>query len=70
MTLEADDWPRDVLVDLMMHMTRAGYPRSSELLADTLIVFETELSERRLAERDEDCAPELRVISGGAGPAH
>ena len=71
MTLEADDWPRDVLVDLMMHLTRAGFPNASEMIADTLIVLETELTERRLAMREQPVErPNLRVISGGAGNAH
>ena len=68
MTLEADDWLRDVLVDLMMHLTRAGFPNASEMIADTLIVFETELTERRLAMREQPAeGPDFRVISGGAG---
>ena len=72
MTLEADDWPRDVLVDLMMHLTRAGFPNASEMLADALIVFETELTERRLVAREAREAregPDLRVIAGGVGTA-
>lgn len=60
-----DDWPRDVMVDLMMHLTRAGYPQSTEMLADALIVFESERSEQRMAAGTAPSSPVLRVVSGG-----
>lgn len=58
-----DDWPRDVILDLIMYLNRAKFPRSAEHLADTLMVFETERSSRRLSEGGDPVYPALKVVA-------
>jgi len=64
-----EDWPRDVIVDLMMHLTRVGYARSSEMLADALITFETERAGRRVSKSPPGVGPVLRVVPGSGSAA-
>lgn len=64
-----EDWPRDVILDLMMHLTRSGFPKSSEHLADALVVYEIERSRRLRSEPGPVRPPVLSVVQGGGTAA-
>ena len=63
-----EDWPRDVILDLIMYLTRSKYHQTAEQLADALMVFETERSARRIAAGalPEGAPAHLKVIDGKA----
>ena len=57
-----DDWPRDVMLDLIMYLSRAKFPKSAEHLADSLMVFETERAAQRIADGNSSAQPALKIV--------
>ena len=65
-----EDWPRDVILDLVGYLDGRGYPETVEVLADALVSFEQELRCRGRAPvpapaSASGAVPALRVITGG-----
>ena len=59
-----EDWPHDVILDLMGYLDGRGYPETVEVLADALVSFQRELRTNGLRNQVRQ-APSFRVIAGG-----